>query len=255
MTMPSDRTRVLVLGASGMLGSAAYRVFGEDDRFEVIGAARSEAVRRYLPEGGRRSLITGVEATAEDSLVRALAETRPDVVINCIGVIKQLQAANDPLITLPINALLPHRLAALCRLAGARLVHISTDCVFSGAKGGYTEEDTPDATDLYGLSKLLGEVAAPHAITLRTSLIGPELGGGGNGLVGWFLNQSGRVRGFRKAVFSGLPTVSLARLMRDVVIPNPSLSGVFHVGAEPINKLDLLTLVRDAWGKEIEITP
>lgn len=255
MTTASDRIRVLILGATGMLGSAAYRVFGEDDRFQVIGAVRSEAARRYLPETERQSLLTGVEADSQDSLVRAFAEAKPDVVINCIGVIKQLQAASDPLHTLPINALLPHRLAALCRLAGARLIHVSTDCVFSGAKGGYTEADTPDATDLYGLSKLLGEVDGPHAITLRTSLIGPELGGGGNGLVGWFLNQSGRVKGFRKAVFSGFPTVVLAKIMRDAVVPDRSLSGVFHLSAEPINKYDLLALVRDAWGKTIEIEP
>jgi dTDP-4-dehydrorhamnose reductase len=140
-------------------------------------------------------------------------------------------------------------------MVGARLIHVSTDCVFTGQKGLYTEADLPDALDLYGRSKLMGEVDAANAITLRTSIIGEELAGGANGLVGWFLAQKGTVKGYRRAVFSGFPTVRLARIMRDVVAPRPDLHGLFHVSADPINKFDLLCLVRDAYGRDTEIIP
>jgi dTDP-4-dehydrorhamnose reductase len=188
-----------------------------------------------------------------DSLTHLFAVVHPDVVINCIGLVKQLAEADAPLIAIPINSLLPHRLARLCELAGARLVHMSTDCVFSGEKGMYTEADAADAKDLYGRSKYLGEVDYPHAITLRTSIIGHELDGA-RSLIGWFLAQEGSVKGYRRAIFSGLPTVEIARVIRDHVISHPDLHGIYHVSAEPINKFDLLTLVAQTYGKAIDIS-
>jgi dTDP-4-dehydrorhamnose reductase len=195
-----------------------------------------------------------VDVENSDSLAALFARVRPNLVINCIGLVKQLAEADDPLAAIPINSLLPHRLARLCDVAGARLVHVSTDCVFSGTKGMYREEDYPDANDLYGRSKYLGEVDYPHAVTLRTSIIGHELGGA-HGLIGWFLSQQGGVKGFTKAVFSGLPTVELARVIRDHVLPHPELRGTYHVSAAPIDKFELLTLVAKAYGRAIEITP
>jgi dTDP-4-dehydrorhamnose reductase len=158
------------------------------------------------------------------------------------------------LLALPINAMLPHRLARLCALAGARLVHVSTDCVFNGKRGGYRESDTSDAEDLYGKSKYIGEVTMPHTITLRTSIIGHELNSA-HGLVGWMLAQEGRIKGYRKAVFSGLPTVELSCIVRDIVLPTDQLSGLYHVAAAPIAKFDLLKLVAAAYGKSITIEP
>jgi len=187
-------------------------------------------------------------------LARVFAEVKPQTVVNCIGLIKQLADANDPLQALPVNAMLPHRLARLCELGGARLVHISTDCVFAGTRGNYRESDSADATDLYGRSKHLGEVTYPHTITLRTSIIGHELSSG-HALLGWFLAQEGQVKGYTKAVFSGLPTVELARVVREVVLPRPELSGLFHVASAPIAKYDLLKLIADVYGKRIEIIP
>jgi dTDP-4-dehydrorhamnose reductase len=183
-----------------------------------------------------------------------LRELRPQAVINCVGVVKQLSAADDPLVAIPINSLLPHRLARLCADSNARVVHISTDCVFAGTRGNYLESDIPDATDLYGRSKLLGELDCPNAVTLRTSIIGPELGST-HGLVGWFLSQQGRVRGFTRAIFSGLPTAELARVVRDHVLRLPAMRGVYHVSAAPIAKFDLLCLVRAAYSRTIEIEP
>ncbi|MBC7489698.1 MAG: SDR family oxidoreductase [Glaciimonas sp.] len=247
-------SKVLVLGANGMLGNAVLRLFAQSAGYKVAGSARSTSALRLLPANLSDRLICGVDVENMDSLISLFTTVRPDVVINCIGLVKQLADANDPLAAIPINALLPHRLARLCGMANARLVHMSTDCIFSGTKGLYTEADASDAKDLYGRSKYLGEVDYPHAITLRTSIIGHELSGA-HSLVGWFLAQQGSTRGFRRAIFSGLPTVELARVIRDYVMPHPELQGVYHVSAEPINKFDLLTLIAKAYGKTIDITP
>lgn len=249
-----NTVRVLVLGASGMLGNAVVRVFASSPGHEVWASVRSDSARARFDPGLRERIRTGVDVLDGDSLTQLLADVRPDVVVNCVGLVKQLASADDPLAALPINAMLPHRLSRMCRLAGARLVHVSTDCVFTGARGMYREDDRADAMDLYGRSKHLGEVDAPHAVTLRTSIIGTELGSA-HGLVGWFLAQSRAVKGYTRAIFSGLPTVELARVIRDHVIPQPGLHGVFHVSAEPIAKYDLLGLVAELYGKRIEIRP
>ena len=252
--MTQTKTKVLVLGASGMLGNATLRLFAGSEGFDAVGSVRSAQAQRLFPGPLQSHLIVGVDVESFDSLARLFAQVRPDVVVNCIGVVKQLAQADDPLTAIPINALLPHRLANLCAVAGARLVHMSTDCVFSGAKGMYTEADAADAQDLYGRSKYLGEVDYPHAITLRTSIIGHELAGA-QSLLGWFLSQQGTVKGYTRAVFSGLPTVELARVIRDYVIPRSDLRGLYHVSAAPINKFDLLTLVAQVYGKSTAIVP
>lgn len=246
--------RVLILGVSGMLGNAMLRVLARASGLEVQGTARSLEVRRFFDADLARRIVTGIDIENQDALVRLFADTRPQVVINCVGLIKQHAEADDPLLALPLNAMLPHRLAKLCELTGARLIQIGTDCVFSGAKGNYLESDPCDATDLYGQSKYLGEVAYPHTITLRTSLIGHELASH-HALINWFLAQEGQVKGYKRAIFSGLPTVEFAQLVRDVILPRPELSGVYHVAAEPISKHDLLKLVAEVYGKAIEIVP
>ena len=250
--MKKTTSKILVLGASGMLGNAVLRIFSESDNYITVGTVRSEKVVNLLPVQVRERLIIGFDLEDVDNLIKVFDSVKPDVVINCIGVVKQLPDANDPLSALPLNSILPHRLANLCGVAGARFVHMSTDCVYSGCKGMYTEEDFPDATDLYGRSKLLGEVDYPHAITLRTSIIGHELAGA-RSLLCWFLGETGCVSGFSRAVFSGLPTVEIARLIRDYVLPNPQLHGVYHVSSDPINKYDLLKLVARTYGKIIDI--
>ncbi|AHG44171.1 dTDP-4-dehydrorhamnose reductase [Rhizobium leguminosarum bv. trifolii CB782] len=246
--------KIVVLGVSGMLGNAMFRKLSEAPSLTVYGTSRATSAKRYFRGELSDRIVSGIDVENQDSLARILEEIRPDAVINCVGLIKQLSDANDPLAALPINAILPHRLARLCRLVGARLVHISTDCVFSGNHGNYRESDFPDAKDLYGRSKFLGEVDYPNATTLRTSIIGHELGSA-HSLIGWFLAQSGRVKGYSRAIFSGLPTVEIAKLVRDVVLPRSDLSGLYHVAATPISKLDLLRLVADTYGKTIEIVP
>lgn len=246
--------KVLVLGISGMLGNAMFRKLSEGAELEVFGTARSASVRSFFAPEYAGRIIVGIDVENQDSVARVLAEVKPQIVVNCIGLIKQLSDANDPLLALPINAMLPHRLARLCDLCGARFVHVSTDCVFAGTKGNYREWDSADATDLYGRSKHIGEVTYPDTITLRTSIIGHELYSS-HALLGWFLKQEHHVKGYTKAVFSGLPTVELARIVRDVVLPRPGLSGLYHVASEPISKYDLLRLIACVYGKELEIIP
>jgi dTDP-4-dehydrorhamnose reductase len=246
--------KILVIGASGMIGSTVLRVMSEKNDWDVFGTVRHANVKRFFAVEIAERLVAGVDVEYPDTLMKVLDQIRPDVVINCTGLTKHKPEADDPLISIPINTLMPHRLAGLCKLVGARLVHISTDCVFSGEKGRYTEDDFADARDVYGKSKVLGEVLYPHAITLRTSTIGHELQSQ-YGLLDWFLSQEGRCKGYTRAVFSGLPTVIFAQVIRDVVIPHRELSGLYHVAAKPINKFDLLKMIADVYGKTIEIVP
>lgn len=244
--------RTLVLGCTGMLGNAVMRVFSQRATASTWGTART--LPRHLGSLDPQQILVGVNVEDFDSLVQAVARAKPEVIINCVGLVKQLDSAGDPLKAIPINSLLPHRLARLAQATGARLIHVSTDCVFSGRKGMYLESDPADAEDLYGRSKYLGEVDYPESVTLRTSIIGHELNSA-HGLVNWFLAQKGQVNGYTKAVFSGLPTVELARVMRDVVIPQPQLHGVYHVSSEPISKHDLLTIVAREYGRDNPIVP
>lgn len=246
--------RVLVLGASGMLGNAMLEVLDQRNNMNVYGTVRSASAKQFFSPEMAKKLIPGCDVENQDALQKVFADTRPDVVVNCIGLIKQVAEANDVVPALQINAVLPHRLSRLCDLTGSRFVHISTDCVFSGSSGGYTEEDESDAKDVYGKTKFLGEVHDPHCLTLRTSIIGHELQSN-HGLIDWFLSQQHQCKGYTKAIFSGLPTVALARLVSDIIIERPNLSGLYHVSSEPITKYDLLKLVAEKYNKSINILP
>jgi dTDP-4-dehydrorhamnose reductase len=220
----------------------------------VLGTVRAEKIKRFFPTSIASNLVVNADVENQDDLVNMLHQIRPDVVINCVGLTKHKVGAGDPLTAIPINTLMPHRLAKLCSSMVSRLIHISTDCVFSGEKGGYVEGDFADARDIYGKSKALGEIDSPNAITLRTSTIGHELNSA-FGLLDWFLSQDEQCRGFRRAIFSGLPTIVLAQIIRDFVIPQSELSGIYHVAARPINKYDLLKLIATEYGKSISIRP
>jgi dTDP-4-dehydrorhamnose reductase len=246
--------KILILGGTGMLGHLLLRYFSAFPEYEVTATARSlTGMKKHFPANILPLFLPdSVDVNDFDSVIRALASVQPDVVINCIGIIKQLPLSDDPLRAITVNALLPHRISLISRTAGARVIHISTDCVFNGQKGMYTENDQSNAEDLYGRTKYLGEVSYPHCVTLRTSIIGHELKGG-YGLVEWFLSQTRNVRGFNKAIYTGFPTIELARIIRDHVLPNTALSGVYHVSSEPISKYDLLSMVAERYGKKIEI--
>lgn len=244
--------KILVLGASGMIGSAMVRVLGENSAWEIFGTLRSADAKRFFLPAVAGKLLPGVDIDNQDALLRVFLQVRPDVVINCIGLTKHHKESDDPVLAIPINALLPHRIAEVCAVARARLIHVSTDCVFSGLKGSYVEGDPADARDVYGKTKFLGEVDYPHAVTLRTSTIGHEFQST-HGLLEWFLSQEGKCKGFERAIFSGLPSTVFAQVVRDVVIPRTDLSGLYHVGAEAINKYELLRLIAKVYGKSIEV--
>jgi dTDP-4-dehydrorhamnose reductase len=198
--------------------------------------------------------LTGVDVARPGVLDELLARVRPDVVVNCIGIVKQLAEAKDPVTSITINALHPHLLARACAVRGSRLIHISTDCVFDGARGGYREDELTNATDLYGRTKALGEVTAPGCLTLRTSIIGRELDGT-SGLVEWFLSRRGSTAdGYSRALFSGLTTAELSRVILQVIDDHPALEGLYHVSAAPIDKYALLTLLDRAFGTGVTIT-
>jgi dTDP-4-dehydrorhamnose reductase len=233
---------VMILGVTGMLGHVLFRELTACASYDVRGTARSiEALRGAIPPAPLGNVTTDIDAADFASVRRLLDQVRPDVVINAIGIIKQDPRIRNLATTVAVNALFPHHLAEHCTDIGARLIHVSTDCVFSGQDGKYTESDQPDAHDFYGLSKLLGEVASP-ALVLRTSIIGHELTGH-RSLIDWFLSSSGTVHGFTRAIYSGVTTVEFARLIASVIIPRPQLAGLMHVAAAPISKHDLLTLV------------
>lgn len=244
--------RLLILGANGMLGGSLFRYFSSKSDLEVVGSVRSEAAAEVLLQQGFENIRVGTDVCDTQLLSSLIQEVNPTIVLNCIGVIKQLDKAKVPVPSIEINSLLPHRLAELCGDVGARMVHFSTDCIFSGRKGMYKEGDTPDATDLYGRSKLLGEVDYGDHLTLRTSIIGHELNSSVS-LVDWFLSQTGKVRGFSKAIFSGLPTIYVAEFLYDHVINSRKLKGLYHLSVEPIDKNSLLNLIKAEYGLKTEI--
>jgi len=243
--------KVLVLGASGMIGSTIIQVLSHNKEWEVHGTIRDASVKEYFPDYIANNLISDVDVDTYN-LEQLFDNVRPDVVINCVGITKHLPEADDPLRAIALNALLPHRLSKHCDESNSRLIHISTDCIFSGAKGEYKEEDPSDAEDIYGKSKYLGEVLDTQGVTLRTSTIGHEIRTT-HGLLEWFLSQKVKCKGYSRAIFSGLPTVTLAAVIRDHVIPNESLSGLYHVAGQPISKYDLLLLIAKEYNKKIEI--
>ncbi len=252
-------TRVLVLGAAGMLGHKLCQILPQQG-LDVAATVRGDAAAYAQYDGvfDNVELISDVDVLNEGRVDSVIEQVDPAVIVNSVGIVKQLKEAADPYFSVGINSWLPHRLARLCQEQQRRLIHISTDCVFEGTEGNYREDSPSTAVDLYGKSKYLGETSSTEtaAVTLRTSIIGRELKTPGHGLLEWFLSQEGAaVRGFRQAIFSGLTTHELADVITRVIRDAPGLNGVYHVASTPINKFDLLGLIRDAWGLEIDILP
>lgn len=235
-----------------MLGHKLWQVFAH--RFDTYLTLHRDfnSYKQYRLFDKARS-IDHVSAEDFDSVARAIAEFKPDVAVNCIGIVKQAEAAKDPLVSIEVNSLFPHRLAQLCSREGIRLIHISTDCVFSGRQGNYKESDLFDAEDLYGRTKFLGEVDCRGCMTIRTSMIGRELETS-NGLIEWFLSQEGKtVSGYERAIFSGFTTNALAEIIARIITDYPNMHGVWHVASEPISKFNLLMMVKQVYGLNVQI--
>jgi dTDP-4-dehydrorhamnose reductase len=242
--------KILVLGASGMLGHKVWSILGS--RFETLGTVREPIGHRVFAGGDR--IVTGVRVDDLPSVHHVVSEARPDVVVNCVGIVKQLSAARAHIPSIAVNALFPHQLAELTASIGARMIQISTDCVFSGRRGGYREDDEPDPVDLYGRTKLLGETGYDHTLTIRTSIIGRELAGA-HGLLEWFLSQTGDVRGYTRAIFSGVTTQTLAETLGHLIADQPQLAGTWHVAGEKISKYDLIRRLADVYERDVVIEP
>jgi len=242
---------ILVLGGAGMLGHKMFQTMS--GRFPDV-----KCTFRVIRPGllvTEDQAIEGVDVEDFDTLATLITELAPEVVVNCVGVVKQRETANDPILTIRINSLLPHLLADWQARHGGRVVHFSTDCVFSGRKGNYREEDTPDPEDLYGRTKLLGETVADNALTIRSSIIGREIANR-QSLLEWFLShRGGKVRGYRKVIYSGVTTVFMSKLVSDIVESRLDISGLYHVSSPAISKYDLLCMYRDAVGLDIEVEP
>jgi len=245
--------RILILGGDGMLGHQLLKQFGGRYEARVTLHQRAGAYRNCGLFNEQTSYFD-VDIRSQDRILEVMADFRPEAVINAVGIVKQRPSAKESIPSLEINSLLPHRLAVMCRAAGARLVHVSTDCVFSGRKGGYTEDDPSDAEDLYGKSKYLGEVGDAGCVTLRTSIIGRELSRK-RSLIEWFLAQRGPINGFTRAIYSGLTTIELGRVIESLLVQHPGIWGLYHVSSEPISKFDLLVLLKNRLGLSVEIRP
>jgi dTDP-4-dehydrorhamnose reductase len=244
--------KVLVLGANGMLGHKVLQEFNQ--RFDTWGTIRgSIEAWKHLPFFQKDKVIERVEASSRESIIHALDLVQPSAVVNCIGIVRKLEESESSVSAITINALLPHWLAEFCQEHGSRLIHISTDCVFSGNVGNYSESAIPDPYDLYGRTKLLGEVTENDCLTLRTSIIGRELKRT-VGLLEWFLSQKGKtVQGYRYAIFSGFIASELARILADIVANHPKVRGLYHISSDPISKYELLNMIKEALNLKITI--
>lgn len=245
--------KITILGASGMLGASLFRYFSNKN-YLVTGSIRNLKTKEKLLQlkGFNGSLTSDINANCIESIKKYIEQENPDYILNCIGVIKQKEDSIDRKTEININSLLPHQLAAIADKVNAKLIHFSTDCVFSGKKGNYLESDFADADDIYGRSKWLGEIDYGHHLTLRTSIIGHELWSN-NSLINWFLSQNEKVNGFNNAIFSGLPTCYVAKVVENIITDYPDLQGLYHLSVDPIDKYTLLEKVKNTYKKDITI--
>ncbi|MFZ0037471.1 MAG: SDR family oxidoreductase [Candidatus Acidiferrales bacterium] len=248
---------ILILGGTGMLGHKLFqhlRTRHPETYCTIRGSIEQPSIRSIslFHDGG---VIEHCDAADFRKLENLLLENKPNFVINCIGIVKQRPQANQAVPSIAVNALLPHQLAEVCGRWGGKLIHFSTDCVFSGKRGNYNEADLPDAEDLYGRTKALGELTDSTALTLRTSIIGRELAHS-ESLLEWFLRQEHRrISGFTRAMYSGVTTNYMARVVANLIATSSNLSGLYQVASAAISKFDLLCLLRKAYGLDVAIHP
>lgn len=245
--------RVLVCGGDGMLGHQLLCCLRKHHDVRVTLRQNMNFYRRFKIFTVENS-YPGIDIRYSEEPRNILKKFCPDVVVNAIGIIKQRNTSQERIPSIEVNSLFPHRLALACKECNARLIHLSTDCIFSGRRGNYRENDIADAEDLYGRSKLLGEVTDEHCLTIRTSMIGHELHRK-KSLLEWFLAQKGTVKGYRRAIFSGFTTMELSRIIERLIVDHPKSSGLYHVSSDPISKYDLLSLIKLKMKLSVQIEP
>ncbi|MDC3031267.1 SDR family oxidoreductase [Prochlorococcus sp. AH-716-P08] len=248
--------RIIILGSNGLLGNTIIRYFFENFNYETFGFCRDSSKLGFLNKNNFQRINVVKDIFNTEDLKKKIEKIKPDVIINSIGITNKIKNENSNFIQkiIQVNSLFPHQLQKLCLQLGIRLIHLSSDCVFSGDKGFYSEQDNPDPIDIYGKSKLLGELDYENTITIRKSVIGHEINSK-NGLLEWFLKQEGEVKGYKKAIFSGITVLELAKVIDMHIIPNQNLRGVYHVSGQSISKYNLLKIIASEYKKVIKIVP
>ncbi|MFX3624579.1 MAG: dTDP-4-dehydrorhamnose reductase family protein [Ectobacillus sp.] len=236
--------KVLILGGRGMAGHMITAYFQKKPEYHVFYTSREA----NDPDG------IYLDVTNSKKLEELIDTLKPDIIINCVGILNDF-ATRNPKLAFQINSLLPHQLAKLAERYQGKLIHISTDCVFSGEKGDYTEDDLPDGTSVYAQSKQLGEIMNDKHLTVRTSIIGPELKENGIGLFLWFMKQTGKIKGYEKVLWNGVTTLELAKALEAMIQHN--VAGLYHLGSRTkISKLTLLKLLQEIYEKtDVDIIP
>jgi dTDP-4-dehydrorhamnose reductase len=248
-------TRILILGATGLLGHKLWQRLPAQFP-ETFAAVRrsSDALGKFAMFSGNR-VVEGIDALDFSNIEHVLNDIQPSVVVNTIGVTKRKESATDPVASIELNALLPHRLVRWAARNNARVINFGTDCVFSGRLGHYTEDSLTDAEDLYGRTKALGEIRGEHGLTIRSSFIGRELGGRTE-LLEWALANRGRtIRGFRRAMYSGVSTIFLTRVVGDIIERLPGMCGLYQLAGDTISKYDLIAMVNEVFRADISLVP
>ena len=249
--------KLLIIGGTGMLGHKLFQLLSETfpETYATVRQDISKEPFKRISFIQSKKVFQDIDVLDVEALEKVVLTVKPDYILNCVGIIKQHKEDAAPIPCIKINSLLPHQLAELASEYGGRVIHFSTDCVFDGKRGSYTEEETPNATDIYGRSKAMGEVVCDNALTLRTSFVGRELSSHLS-LFDWFLTQKGtRIRGFTRAIYSGVTTNQMANIVRLILQDFPALSGLYQVVADPISKHDLLKLAKEIFELNIEIEP
>ena len=237
-----------------MLGHTLFRGLAKLTDLNVTALVRSNNNKTCFANWLQPRIISGCDVTKSHDLSNLFEITQPDIVINCVSSGQANLSSKEFEKNYSILALLPHRLAALCQIHKTRLIHVSTDGVFSGDSGNYTEQSIPDARDQYGKLKAMGELTHSNTITLRTSIIGHELVTR-KYLLEWFLLQEEACRGYTGAIFTGITTLVLSRVIIDHIIPKSSLNGIYHVATDPITKYELLQIIAKIYKKNIKLIP
>tara|TARA_X000000950_G_C13791834_1_gene609681 strand:+ start:220 stop:1086 length:867 start_codon:yes stop_codon:yes gene_type:complete len=244
--------KILIVGASGLIGSSLFKYFSTKNDINVFGTIRSKLIIKVPSNSQKNKLFTKIDLQNKNDIEEVFEQVLPDVVINCAGITSGSKEISNYYNVITLNSLLPHYLSDLSNKFKARLIQISTDCVFSGKKGNYIEDDYPDSNNLYGRSKSLGEITSSNAITLRTSTIGHEVNSP-KGLMEWFLSQKDSVAGYKNYIFSGLTTIEIGRIIYEYILFNSNLVGLYHLSGNPISKFDLLLLIKKIYNKNIKL--
>lgn len=242
-----EKLKILVLGMSGMIGCEIFKFFNNSGEYIVYGSSRKN---KSFSKSFNKNILYDFNVFNKKKWKVKINSIKPDVIINCIGITKHIKADDKEFET--VNSTFPKELSILCNKISAKLIQISTDCVFSGTKGFYSEKDVPDSKDIYGLSKIQGEIIQSPHLTLRTSTIGHEILTK-NGLLEWFLSQSESCKGYPNAIFSGITTYELSKALEKIIKKNFNLSGLYHLSSSPISKYNLLKLIKKTYSKKIKI--